>query len=274
LVEVAILYATVLGWPVFPLHSPKDGKCDCRNDRCDSPAKHPRVMRGLKAATTAPEEIREWWSMWPTANIAVATGERSNLAVLDIDDRHGGGETLTSLIAEHGIDVDTLACHTGSGGMHLYFRLPTDTQLRNSAGALGPGLDVRAVGGYVIGPPSVHISGHQYRWGANGPGEATILPFPQELLRLLQRRPSITAGPTAEAAPIPEGRRDDVLASFAGRLRNMGEGPAEIEEHLAIFNRRCTPPKSVEELRRIAYSIARYPINGAAHRRPVLEGYL
>lgn len=277
-IDAALEYATAYGWPVIPLHSPKDGKCDCRRDDCDSPAKHPRVMHGLKAASTAPAQIREWWSMWPLANLGIVTGERSNLAVLDIDDRHGGSDTLTALIAEHaigGIELATLACHTGSDGMHIYFRLPPDTPLRNSAGALGPGLDVRAIGGYCVAPPSMHICGQRYRWGVNGPDTADLLPLPAKLIPLLTPKARAMTGPIPEAEPILEGRRDGVLASFAGTLRNMGEGPAEIEEHLAIFNKRCNPPKAPDDLHRIACSIGRYRVkeDPCKLRRPVWETF-
>jgi hypothetical protein len=62
---------------------------------------------------------------------------------------------------------------TPSGGGHLYFRPPPGVEIRNSAGKLGPGLDVRGVGGYVVAPPSV-IDGKAYRWDITEP--AKVLP--------------------------------------------------------------------------------------------------
>jgi len=285
--EAALEYATMYGWPIVPLHTPREGKpCDCNRplepttmpdgtvfEPCKSPGKHPRLMHGLKDASTAPDTIQSWWRMWPQANVGIVTGERSNLAVLDVDDAHGGRETLMALIAEHGIDVATVTAITGSGGLHLYYRLPAEG-IRNSAGALGPGLDVRGNGGYVVAPPSLHASGGVYAWGQDNPRSADLLPFPAKLLPLLRPR-RLADEPMSEAEPIREGRRDDLLASFAGRLRNMGEDAAAIEDHLAIFNRRCSPPKSADELHRIACSIGRYPINKRplASGRPVWESF-
>jgi hypothetical protein len=56
---------------------------------------------------------------------------------------------------------------TGGGGIHLFFRYPRGTEIRNSAGLLGPGLDVRGEGGYVVVPPS-HTQG-SYEWVDSSP---------------------------------------------------------------------------------------------------------
>ena len=52
---------------------------------------------------------------------------------------------------------------TGGDGLHLWFLLGTEV-IRNSAGRLGPGLDVRGDGGYVVVPPSRHRSGSTHHW--------------------------------------------------------------------------------------------------------------
>jgi hypothetical protein len=48
--------------------------------------------------------------------------------------------------------------HTSSGGLHVYFDAG-ERELKNSAGTLGPGLDVRGDGGYVIvpSPAPIHL---------------------------------------------------------------------------------------------------------------------
>ena len=57
---------------------------------------------------------------------------------------------------------------TGGGGEHYYYRAPKGAAIRNNVGKLGEGLDLRGVGGYVIAPPSLHISGHPYVWSVDG----------------------------------------------------------------------------------------------------------
>ena len=37
-------------------------------------------------------EVADWWGKWPTANIAIATGPVSDLAVIDLDNGDAGAE--------------------------------------------------------------------------------------------------------------------------------------------------------------------------------------
>lgn len=161
--DAALAYAR-RGWPVFPCHSPapRPGGCSCGRADCASPAKHPRVAGGLKAATTDDATVRTWWARWPSANVAVRTGRESGLFVVDVDPDHGGEESLERLVALHGPLPPGRAVRTGSGGLHLHFAHPGGV-VRNSAGTkLGAGLDVRGDGGYVVAPPSRHSSGGLY----------------------------------------------------------------------------------------------------------------
>ena len=162
------------GWRVFPLHGIVNGACTCGRWDCSSAGKHPLVRRGLYEATTDPKRIQSWWRRWASANIGIATGAESGLAVIDIDlplalkslDRPMGklGMTLTGL--------------TGGGGVHLIYRCSDET-LGNAAGRLPgiggdlPGIDLRANGGYIVVPPSVHRSGASYEW--LDPNQAPVL---------------------------------------------------------------------------------------------------
>jgi hypothetical protein len=160
----ALRYAA-RGWAVFPCHEPTGGRCSCGRPDCASPAKHPRTARGLHDATNDPGVIAGWWQRWPTANVAVQTGAASGLVVLDVDPYHGGLTTLAELQRTHGGLPPSPAVRTGSGGRHYWFAHPGD-HVRNSAGLLGPGLDIRGDGGYVIAPPSVHAVGGRYLWAS------------------------------------------------------------------------------------------------------------
>ena len=150
------------GWGVLPLHQPKNGVCSCGKPDCGSPAKHPLTTNGLKDASTNPEQINKWWTRWPDANIGVITGKVSGIVVVDVDPEKGGMESWNELQDIHG-RVDTLTAVTGGGGIHLYFQAPAE-ELKSTAGEMGPGLDTRAEGGYVVAPPSMHISGRRYEW--------------------------------------------------------------------------------------------------------------
>jgi hypothetical protein len=166
--EAAALSYALRGWFVFPCHGVGDQGCSCRSDECGSPGKHPRIAGGLKSASTDPEVISRWWTRWPTANVAVRTGAVSSLVVIDIDPDHGGVPTMRRLVDANGPLTRGPVVRTGSGGWHAYFRHPGEV-IRNSAGTrLGPGVDVRGDGGYVIAPPSRHASGRPYSWDVVG----------------------------------------------------------------------------------------------------------
>jgi hypothetical protein len=120
------------GLPVFP---------------CWHGDKRPATGHGFKEATVDPVAIRAW--SWLNRLIGVPTGSISGIAVLDIDPRHGGDDWLKV----HAKRLPVARSHvTRSGGLHLLFRHGGD--LRNSAGLIAPGVDVRAEGGYIIWWPA------------------------------------------------------------------------------------------------------------------------
>src|SRR5262249_31309904 len=152
---VAALDYAERGWMVFPLHTVGGQACSCGSGDCSNPGKHPRTRYGVKDATTDPEQIRIWWSSWPDANVGIATGAGSGLVVLDLDAKAEGEASLAALEAVHDLLPPTVTASTGGGGRHLLFAHP-GVELRNSAGKLGAGLDVRGDGGYVVASPSRH----------------------------------------------------------------------------------------------------------------------
>jgi putative DNA primase/helicase len=154
------------GRPVFPVYGVRDGRCTCTKDSCSSPGKHPATAQGFRDATTDPEQIERWWSEHPDRNIGVPTGRGSGWLVVDIDPDKGGEETLAALEREYGALPTTAQVLTGRDGRggrgrHLYFKHPP-TPIKSGAEVLGPGIDIRADGGYIIIPPSLHVTGVTY----------------------------------------------------------------------------------------------------------------
>jgi putative DNA primase/helicase len=152
---------------------------------------------------------------------------------------------------------------TGGDGRHIWFAAPSDVAIRCSAGQVGPGLDVRGDGGYVVAPPSNHASGQRYRWHPeHNPLRGELAPPPPWLVRAMTLAPAQRGGRFGTAAPvvgpIPEGRRDTTLASLAGSMRNRGLSPDEMLPSLRAVNARCVPPLDERDLERIARSIGRY----------------
>lgn len=166
---MARVYA-VAGLLVFPVWWPEGGTCACPSgSSCSSPGKHPMTTRGVNGASTDIEAIYNWWQVHPKANIGLPAGA-NDFAVLDVDPRHGGDESLARLrdyLTSAGQPLpDTLTQATGSGGQHLVYHAP-DGGVKGKANAFGPnmiGLDTRGRGGYIVAAPSVHAAGYAYQW--------------------------------------------------------------------------------------------------------------
>lgn len=127
--------AIALGLPVFPC----------------TPNKAPLVSQGFKAATTDRAQIIAAFSQPGAALIGVPTGAASGLTVVDVDIKGDAPGMAWLQDNEHALPP-TRTHATRSGGWHLVFRHVPG--IRNSAGRIAPGVDVRGEGGYVIFPPS------------------------------------------------------------------------------------------------------------------------
>lgn len=194
MLRAALDYAAQRGWPVFP---------------CSPETKRPLVKGGFKDASTDAATIRGWWKRWPKALLAIPTGERTGLFVLDLDVGDPGvvtaGDYLKRLAAHAGAIPDTAIAETGSGGLHLYFTWPsegavgigadvapalrmpaaTGAKARDGKKAKGAQIDVRGEGGYVIVPPSIRADGGVYTW-CPGP-EDGIAPAPARILSIARK---------------------------------------------------------------------------------------
>ncbi|MFF0152627.1 bifunctional DNA primase/polymerase [Micromonospora sp. NPDC005203] len=148
--------------PAFPDHTADD--CAGRDPRCRAAGHH---LGWEPRATTDPDRIRRAWTARPYG-IGIACGP-SCLLVVDLDvskddtTNRTGLDTLADLAARHLAGIDpTYTVRTGRGGTHLYYQHPTTgPDLRNTAGTLGPMVDTRAHGGYVVAAGST-VAGRPY----------------------------------------------------------------------------------------------------------------
>jgi hypothetical protein len=277
---MAQIYA-LSGLAIFPLWwTAENGRCACprgrlpelHNNYCGrtrggdvkgSPGKHPMTKTGVKAATVDRTQITDWWQRAPLANIGLAAGS-NGLAVIDVDPKHGGEQSLnrlTSFAAGRGVDLlDTMSARTGSGGLHLFYAAPVGVHsgkcvTDNMAGPNGcagcirngqgnkppfgvdmPGLDTRGYGGYLVAPPSTHVSGGAYEWidfvkDPRNRGRRYSLPSsrphtgPQTGRSGASSRPGTSAG-----TPRPPSNRE------IEQLRSTGEGGRNAQLNVAAFN--------------------------------------
>jgi hypothetical protein len=198
--------------------------------------KRPLIEGGLHSATCDTAIIIAWWARWPEALIGVPTGRPTGFVVLDIDvkdEQANGYDTLEKL----GVASlpDTPIVYTASGGLHLYFAPPKDVEIRNTAGrrgrGIGPGLDWRGEGGYVIVPSP--DSGYSWdpHWILDS---APLASVPAVLLPREPKRSGSTqpVRPTEGLSPYAEGALD----SACRRIIAAPRGQQEITLHAECFS--------------------------------------
>lgn len=143
------------GWPVFP---------------CRPGTKVPATPHGHKdASTDGHEVVRMFFAAGLDSNVAMPTGVRFD--VLDVDRKPEGdrpavdARPLAEQLARLGLLSGAVGlASTRNDGVHLYFPASGAT-----SGALSEGLDFKALGGYVLLPPSRVPSDFEslpgeYRW--------------------------------------------------------------------------------------------------------------
>jgi hypothetical protein len=251
------------GWAIFPLYGVTQGECQC-GMKCSSPGKHPRTPNGLNDATTEIEIIESWWTKWPESNIGIRTGRISDLWVLDIDNKKSiqvgnrlvgqGQYSLMELENELGTLPETRYVETGGGGRHVYFSF-VDGCGGNRAN-IRNGLDIRGEGGYVVAPPSVHISGHLYRWE-----NEDILPgVPPGRLVEFAQNDRVSADSIGLDEKVGEGGRNQFLHDLGATYRReQGYVDWQLYGLLNAHNHnQCQPPLADAEVWTIARSVARY----------------
>lgn len=244
LTPVALEYAS-RGLPVFPVFGWIDGRCSCGKDCGKNAGKHPTLPQGHNQASTDPEQIRRWFDdprLTPDAlNIGIVVPD--GYAVVDVDPRDNGLETLAKLEAQYGDLPKTATVLTGSGGAHIWYRVPPGLTF---PAELGEGIQIKASGrGYVVAPPSLHASGQRYQWQTSG----GTIPTPVEAppwLAARGRTPQLTAAadvtgdePVLNAIAIEAlaeliapacqaGRRHNLIKALGGWMHQRGLGRADL----------------------------------------------
>ena len=167
-----------------------------------------------------PAEVQAWADSYPNLNLGIVTGAISGIVVIDIDDRN---------IADT-IDVpkDTPMTITGKG-YHVYCKMPKEP-IKNSASKIADHVDIRGNGGYVLAPPSMHLSGNQYAWLNDL--DTPLADLPQWIIQKYyptDKKPKETkVKVTTDKEVLGEGSRNDTLFRSACRLRKTGLSEEEV----------------------------------------------
>lgn len=243
--RAALAYAGRLRWPAFPLkpHS-----------------KDPITTHGFKDATLDEKIIRGWWTRWPDANVGLPTG--IHFWVLDIDPRNGGEESRALLVARHGALSDTIRQMTGGGGSQWLYAMP-DQQKIGCHTAVWPGIDVKAEGGYIVAPPSIHPStGRKYEWDTAKRSilEEALVPADAWLIQEIMAATNHQG--EGERFELPEkilkGAQHKTLFQMGCAMRAKNCGYEEILAALWQVNQnRCEAPGPRANIEKLARDITR-----------------
>lgn len=197
------------------------------------------------------------WEVWfdKPANIGVVTGEISNLAVVDIDDTESWN--LLCSVDER-FNTNALVIRTGKG-YHVYFR--PDRNNRTVTFELNNKVHhVKQEGGYVVSPPSKHMSGKTYEFVRYMDPPLWKL---DDVFASIQKAGGVFAAsaPRGEFKPVnwaselctkvtPEGGRNTVAAKLCGLLvKKFQYDPALVRGLMLAWNNTyCVPPMETWEI--------------------------
>jgi Bifunctional DNA primase/polymerase, N-terminal len=287
LAEAALLLGS-FGYRVLPL---------------EAEAKRPHRMLGHEGgvyhATSQPGQLAWWWHLNRWANIGVATGEPSQLVVLDLDiKRADGPANFRQFLEQYGLAVpwDVLA-RTPSAGWHCWLRwLPQYGKCPDKTNIL-PGVDIKGSGGYVVAAPSYLVEPDSaggdmqvpYAWYRDS-CPCSVPVAPPWFVQWVTTAPSAGSAGTGgsggdldaekvmtQGAPV--GQRNEMLHKLAcSRFRKYGTGPDGTAAVLADLRQAWaagdTAGMSWREVRVIAWSARKFIEKQEAAEAHSMAGFL
>lgn len=204
------------------------------------------------------DELDDWFAD-DGPNIGLVTGALSGIAVCDVDSHDA---MRWALDYEHGQglgEVATPLVETGKG-WHVYYAMPPG--LRNlQANPEWPGVDLRGEGGYVVAPPSVHVSGRHYTWALEVSLPLALMPLWMTKYTAAKSFGARSVWDGALPAVIlpnaPPGRRNTTAASLAGHLIFKGMEPSQVLAMVQAWNQAGSSPLPADEIAQTVQSVFR-----------------
>lgn len=280
------------GWKIVRLWGVRDNyTCTCGRPECPTPGKHPHGGAGWpERATDSEQQIASWLEgveEHTRSNFGVRLGAASG--IIDVEFDSPEAEAVLKRFGLHEIDTPT---YKAGRGEHRIFQYADG--LPDAGVVKVEGLEVRIGGGDAASqsviPPSWHKSGVQYRWlPGKSPEEVNPAPLPAAFLAAVldssRRRGSGLVAQAREVLAsdeiVKEGGRHAFLVGTAswmcGLVKDYTAANLKIVAMLleGANARRCVPPKSIDEVTKIAKDQFRHYQQRQIERKSVkpLERY-
>lgn len=213
--------------------------------------KRPYMTNWLQYTRTRPGKqlVSNWFNNLTGAGVGLVTGKISGVVVLDVE--HWCPTPVDELLKKY---PTNMVARSGGGGVHLFYSYPQNVGRITNRVGIFEGADLRADGGFLVLPPTMHPSGNRYEWIKRGiPGA-----FPMAFLDLESRSPTSNEGWITEALRgVSEGGRNDTCARLAGYFFKKGLNSDIVEALLMEWNEKNDPPLPVSEVRTTIKSIER-----------------
>jgi bifunctional DNA primase/polymerase-like protein len=242
-------------------------------------SKDPATRRGFYDATSNLATLRRYFGGFHPYNIGIRTGIPSGIFITDVDGPKGA-ESLAQLEAEHGPLPTTRVSTTGKG-KHFWFI--ARTEIPCSISKVAPGIDIKADGGYIVAPPSIHPNGSTYSWENDAP----LVDAPEWLVKLAIQKPTkaapvvpvsdIFVPPTSSVFGFQRGfggcrdnycrtaleREVDAVATAAAGTRNHSLNRASFNLHQLVAVGKLDAGEVVERLYQAAHACGLLQEDGA-----------
>jgi replicative DNA helicase len=189
------------------------------------------------------DELVAWFT--EPRNIGIVTGEISGIDVIDVDSRD-------ALDIATKLGLPTCPVVKTARGFHFFFAHEPGVGNFQERDDL-PGIDLRAEGGFVVAPPSVHETGVVYRWEGE---DRPLQPLPRWILADVQTSAQVVKIPVPTLyTGADEGSRNQSLARLVGSW--AATMPIEFALPAALYWARnlCRPSMDDREVDRTVRSI-------------------
>jgi hypothetical protein len=193
-------------------------------------------------------EIDRWLCKFPTANIAIITGNLSGITVIDCDDESVAPDKIMRRFGDTGIAVKS------TRGFHLYYC----SQGEASRQHIEPDIDIKGNGGYIIAPPSYNPS-----------KDASYTLWKGGLTGLKNQLSPIKDGAIAEIDSfVGKGNRNNALFSYLASIAHEIDSYDKLLDMAICYNQNiCTPPDNDSKVKATAKGVWKYKLEGKLFRK-------